>query len=404
MSVEHLALLPREGYFFKDGRGWTLAGGAGRTDGHEWPYPSTLRGALRSAHGFERLPRGARRWSAHDWQTCTAGVCVSALLALRRRVGAAGWASQQRVWPAPADALMSAADTLLRLQPRAWPGVVGSLGRDDDEARERLAWPTLAEPPGKPHALPRWWCEADFAAWLAEQSLERLREQPRLPARLEIHLAIAPERQTAAESQLFTMRRTETLERAPRAWPRDPQAPPPPVYEWALAVRAQLPDDWAATRIPLGADRRPARAERVAAALFDPPEALRNAWTAAPCAGLRLVLATPGEFEGWRPPGFERVGHEYRGALPAMPGVEWRLRAACVPRTVSVSGWDMAAGHPKASRRLVPAGSVYFFTKASGAAVTWEEVAALWLASWGRGRDEGFGCVVPARWTPENGS
>lgn len=407
MSVQHLALLPREGYFFKDGRGWSLAGGAGRTDGYEWPFPSTLRGALRSAHGLACLTRAGRSWSREDWRTRTESVRVDALLGLRRRLGQVIWTTAERVWPAPADALVYAGERaarVLRLQPRPRPAEIGLLGCDDDPAREALDLALRDEGAGKPWpAAPHWWPEHDFAAWLAEQPVATLSQPLRLPARLEVHVAIDAGRQTAAEAQLFTTRRTETLE---RAWSADGQRGParPPVYEWGLGVRAHLPDDWAVTCVPLGADRRPAFVQVLEPALFAAPEVLRRAWATQSCPGLRVLLVSPGDFAGWAPPGFISDGQHYRGELPGLPGVEWRLRAACVPRPVTVSGWDMAADRPKAARRLVPSGSVYFFTKASGAAVTWLEAEALWLAAWGHGIDEGFGRVVPARWTPENGS
>lgn len=64
------------------------------------------------------------------------------------------------------------------------------------------------------------------------------------------------------------------------------------------------------------------------------------------------MLATPGIFE--------------RGYLPtwvcqAVPGIEVRIVAAAVSRYQSISGWDYKKREPKPSRRLAPAGSVYFF-------------------------------------------
>ncbi|MHB2015974.1 MAG: type III-B CRISPR module-associated Cmr3 family protein [Candidatus Xenobia bacterium] len=61
----------------------------------------------------------------------------------------------------------------------------------------------------------------------------------------------------------------------------------------------------------------------------------------------RILLVTPGAFyAGWRPKGL------------LVDGVT--LEAAAVGRPVTASGWDLKLQSPKASRRLAPAGSVYF--------------------------------------------
>ncbi len=394
MTAHHLALVPRDGYFFKDGRGWSGggAGGGGRGTALEWPYPTTLRGALRTAYGFACLDREQRPFTPEDWRARTQGLSLSAVVALRRRFGPSTWQPAHRVWPAPADALCVEGQAHVRwLRPRALPAGVRTLGRDDDPAREALALPWLPEGTGKPEPTPRWWSEADFALWLAGQTVRKAAQDERLslPSRLEVHLALQPATQTAEESMLFTTPRTETLTGRP-------------AHEWGLGLRACLPPDFAAREVPLGADRRPAWVEKIAPELFDPPAALETSWSA-PSAGLRLVVVTPGEFDGWRLPGFTARGREYRGTLPGLAG-DFVLRAACVPRSVSVSGWDMARGRPKPLRRLVPAGAVYFLARASSGGVSFEEARKLWLAQLGAGREDGLGCVVPGRWDPEAGS
>jgi CRISPR-associated protein Cmr3 len=76
------------------------------------------------------------------------------------------------------------------------------------------------------------------------------------------------------------------------------------------------------------------------------------------------------------------------------------LRAAFVPRAVHVSGWDMKERRPKPTRRLVPAGAVYFFQKIDRAPFAAGEMAGLWLQALGKqgDRDEGFGRVVAGPW------
>lgn len=63
----------------------------------------------------------------------------------------------------------------------------------------------------------------------------------------------------------------------------------------------------------------------------------------------RLMLITPGLFvDGYRPRLFEQ-----RGVRP-------NLVAACISSSATVSGWDLKERKPKPTRKLAPAGSVYF--------------------------------------------
>lgn len=98
----------------------------------------------------------------------------------------------------------------------------------------------------------------------------------------------------------------------------------------------------------------------------------------------RLVLATPGLFEGgWRLPGMENNNVTWRGP----DGLTARLISAAVPRAQVVSGWDIAKGEPKKALRAVPAGSVYWFEAA-------ESDGSAWIAALKKLAVEGFGCFT----------
>lgn len=70
----------------------------------------------------------------------------------------------------------------------------------------------------------------------------------------------------------------------------------------------------------------------------------------------KLVLLTPAEFnEGWMPGGFnENLELNFNG-------IKIKLITASVGRPENISGWDMAQKKAKPLRKLVPAGSVYYF-------------------------------------------
>jgi len=69
----------------------------------------------------------------------------------------------------------------------------------------------------------------------------------------------------------------------------------------------------------------------------------------------RIVLTTPGLFaDGWRLPGCDAAGRFN------LHGVRGKLTCAAVPRSETVSGWDLARHQPKPAQRVAPSGSVYW--------------------------------------------
>lgn len=69
----------------------------------------------------------------------------------------------------------------------------------------------------------------------------------------------------------------------------------------------------------------------------------------------KIVLTSPGLFEnGWLVTGADSDGYFECGSIKA------RLVSACVPRSETVSGWDLALQKPKPAEKVVPTGSVYW--------------------------------------------
>lgn len=120
------------------------------------------------------------------------------------------------------------------------------------------------------------------------------------------------------------------------------------------------------------------------------------------------MLATPGLFEaGWHPDFLKpvRSGDPSAPLEGAVPGtqVKVRLVGACVERWKPISGWSLEHGKrgPKPVRRLVPAGSVYFFEVVEGDA---SQLADRWLktvcttADEGQAARDGFGLALWGVW------
>ncbi|MCE9671836.1 type III-B CRISPR module-associated protein Cmr3 [Myxococcus stipitatus] len=390
MNTARFALLPREGLFCKNGRGWYTSD-VGRSHSHEWPPPSTVLGALRAAWGQTLLARRGAGASL-DWEWETRDIAVRKLLTLWRPMGEASFGPDSRLWPVPADVLRVQGESQ-RLLPRPLSSDVGTLGSRDDEALDGLWVPSL--PKAKPETGPSFWTDAMMRQWLRG-------EPPKGPAapdpvrRNDIHVTLNSKSQTAEPGMLYQSEVLETLgSRSDDALP---------VGEWALGVECSVPD--AAKAFPsgllgLGGKRRLTSTEPVTASLFAPPPDLP-----ASSPGLRLILATPAFFQrGWLPDGLVCESHEGRPAwVGTLPGVDGEvvLRAAMVPRPLELSTWDMVARAPRATRRLVPAGATYFFEKRDGSGFT--SLEKLWLAAWGTppeaGPHEGLGLVLPGHWNP----
>lgn len=371
-STHPLALVPREGFFCKDGRGWHTSA-SGRGHALDWPWPSTLLGALRTAWGRDE--------GVTDWREETKEVTLGRSLMLRRPFDQA-WHAEHRVWPAPADALwLTDQKTVFRLEPER--PELPTLGRDDDEAREAL-WVPRLENRAKPLPAPRWWGDGDFSAWLAGRDVPAASTRIALPRRVQAHVRIEPETLTADEGALFSHDIVETLEKDGT--------------EWAAAVELRLPRGKPSSRATLGSDGRLARVEKLPSTTFEPPPALLEAFRHG-SPGLRLAVVSPACFErGWLPDGLERRGLKYHGAKGPLEGLV--LRAAMVSRPLHVSGWDLVAGGPKPTSRLVPPGAVYFFERLDKRPFDEADAKALWLAEVGDRTHEGFGHVVPGVWSP----
>jgi CRISPR-associated protein Cmr3 len=418
-----LALVPRDGFFAKDGRGWSTSA---RTHVLDWPWPTTVRGALTTASGklIEAAQRGRDpekgRFDRTDWTAHHRNVKLGRMVALRRSHGGA-WS---RMWPVPADALwLEECNKVVRLQPSPLPDGTRTLGRAApsshgsdprwgegyEAAREALWVPQNVGSNAKPLSPPRWWPEAETAAWVCarpvatDPRIEPSKQWPSPQKRLQTHVGIRGDTLTGDDGILYLHDVVETLE---------------PGRECAIGVEAEWPPPAGpngAAALPslarLGSDSRIAWVETIPPSLFVLPENVAGAFAAKP-GGLRLMLAAPACFaRGWVPDGFAPTdigGHwQFRGELPGISGT-LILRAACVPRPMHISGWDMVSdkdkgGAPRSTSRLVQPGAVYFFERAmKDGTFTTDDAEALWLAALGGRTDEGFGRVVPGIWNPKD--
>jgi CRISPR-associated protein Cmr3 len=115
------------------------------------------------------------------------------------------------------------------------------------------------------------------------------------------------------------------------------------------------------------------------------------------CKGhCRLVLLTPACFAQGYYPTWLRMAHAKEC------GVEVDLRAIAVRRPQIVSGWDLALGKPKPSRRLAPAGTVLFLSVRGDDAALTKWIEKTWMqcvSDEEQDRRDGFGLAVLGTWS-----
>jgi len=112
--------------------------------------------------------------------------------------------------------------------------------------------------------------------------------------------------------------------------------------------------------------------------------------------GIRMILASPGIFEkGWKPGWLK---NDLTGNPPDS-AIVLRLVGAVIDRWQPISGWSLEDHGPKEVKRLVPAGSVYFFTIIEGKPQ--ELFQRFWLQSVcdkPQDRRDGFGLALWGIW------
>ncbi|AET60502.1 hypothetical protein HPL003_18800 [Paenibacillus terrae HPL-003] len=210
------------------------------------------------------------------------------------------------------------------------------------------------------------------------------------------HTAIDPKTHTAKAQQLFS---TESL-----------------VFPPELTLEAEIDSGedasgWTGTiseMHPMGGKRRLAHFSEVEDDLsWNCPVAIQESMQGA--SYIRMVLATPAYFrKGWLPGWLDE---NLQTKNPWKCGVELQLRWACVPRWQPVSGWSYSKDdlyNEKAVRRMVPAGSVYFFevTKGNPADLAKE----MWLQSVSDknrrkeafDKEDGYGLALWGKWNVTN--
>ncbi|HAN99542.1 MAG TPA: hypothetical protein DCQ98_19905 [Planctomycetaceae bacterium] len=259
----------------------------------------------------------------------------------------------------------------------------------------------------KPGPAPAWWPADAYAAWLMGDRLapfdRRFLCAPEIEERT--HVALDRNSGAAGDGDLFS---TEALALAGLKRFRssdggDAEATVTPRYRVRVRAEGWCHDH--ASQLAgfhtTGGERRLVHYRAVTdEAGWQCPTSIATALSGA--RAIRMDLVTPAIFgRGWLPNWLDDSGI---GAPPALD-LQLKLIGAAVGRWRAISGWSLNAATdpngrlgPKPIRRMVPAGSVYFFEVLAGDPAA---LASRWLESVSdddQERRDGFGLAAWGTW------
>lgn len=373
---------PRDPLIVRDGRPFGPNPGA-RATSLAFPFPSTTTGGVRTRAGLDtngffdvsRIP-----------QVKQIEVRGPLLVELDAEAEIAQWLA-----PVPDDALLLDLETpgkhkaiRRRLAP-VEPALPASTNLPSDLALVGLNPPDPRKPyPGPP----QFWYWSVFERWLLgvadgeEVALATLGHGgPEQEGRM--HVSILPEAQTAVEGFLFQTRGlefTRTLEKGPGRLGTARR------LALAMVADAVLTEGLA----PLGGERRIMNWRQSKTSLPACPQAVSD--RIVQTQACRVILLTPACFDqGFRP----------TWLLAAQDGVKPTLQAVAIQRAQVVSGWNFEQDRPKPTRRLAPAGAVFFLSLEGTETAIRQWVDSHWMQAVSdseQDRRDGFGLAVLGAW------
>ncbi|WP_048151089.1 type III-B CRISPR module-associated protein Cmr3 [Methanolacinia paynteri] len=358
MSEIHLSIDPHDPIIARDARPFGLGI---RMKSLDWPYPSVLAGSVRTMLG---------KMNGNGFDPVTVAklkkVSVSGPLPLYNKNNI-----ESLYLPAPLDIVVNDTD---KNEPAVYPIRPSKTGDNEwcNLPDEKLLPAMIPESVGddfKPAEIAQFWSLKKMAEWLAHDSPDSFKvplktkkggkkvdpdsgyiDLPEKESR--IHVQIKPDTGTSDEGRLF-----ETIGLDFGAG------------DVRIAARVDTKDFiWKNSFHPIGGERRLAFWESGRDPGWECPGEITGALEGKKYA--RMILATPAVFSnGWLPGWLDK--ETLCGTPPGLPeNIEQKftltLKSACVGRWKPLSGWDLQKKGPKPIRRLVPAGSVYFFEVTTG--------------------------------------
>ncbi len=372
---EIVLIRPNDPLLFRDARPFGSGGSDART--LPFPHPSATAGSLRTLLGRQ----AGMRFDSNDVETVKGWKIHGPLL---HRNG-------QVYFPAPADAYLAMPSDsidvkrLLALRPLSVDG--------ETNGPDKLLPVGLHSLEGKPGPIPKFWPQPLMETWLAgnisnpadlAKEMEETGFSPEIDRRTHVKIDDAL---TAEDHLLFS---TEGLSLTDKRGETG-----------SFLVRVEGAPSLDTSHGRIGGEARVAEFSIDASAW--PNDMCINLKTRLEtCKKVKLQLATPALFaHGWLPEWIDK-----KAMTGEFGDVKLKLAGACVPRWKPLSGWDLhkaktenGNGH-KALRRMVPAGSAYFFEILSDH-TAWNLAENLWLAPVSdddQDKNDGFGLALWGCW------
>ena len=377
-SAWHAYLIaPLQPLVFRSGR--PFGSGVG-PDGGAFPLPCSAAGLLRTVYAQQKQPVPV--YAREE----LAAIAQRGPFLARLSHELQGVTLAELYVPKSADALYLDTEdggfTVERLAPQPLPGNAGC-----DLPAGLLPVQTRNPVKAKPAAGPAYWPWSAFLRWQAGEPIcQADLEKHALPATtVRTHVAIDGATLASEEGRLF---QTQALDYGP--------SPSDGWSSWGFFALSTA--SLAAQAVIFGGERRLSRLHPLpdtGALPFAPGDGLPQA---APLRGLRVTLLTPAIFHRGFVPGW--LDERLEGRPPdAAEGVRLRLVAVACERWIPVSGWDLAEQKPKAMRKAVAAGAVYWFQVLGGESdAVWRAVHGAVLSDAAEDRSEGFGMAWAAPW------
>ncbi|WP_428243450.1 type III-B CRISPR module-associated Cmr3 family protein [Gynuella sp.] len=380
-TMKYYLLEPRDPLIIRSGRPFDEISDA---EAARFPPPSTLAGALRNAYA---------RSTGQPLNEALRKLSVSGLLPVKLGTENKVVTVDTLMVPKPADAhyhsLDNSKDPVVSLVSATPVPLADGEGCDLPGA---ALWPLQFRQTiqGKPVSGPQWWSLKDLLAWrkdAASVSFNQVQKNGWLPAPPDIRTHIAMENRTrsASSGQIF---QTTGL----NMWQKKQPSETFPTSAIGIlgGITGAVTTQW----VNLGGERRLTTIEPCESVPQPPVQWLENI---AKADGIILTLLTPALFTmGWQPRWLN--SDTLIGTLPGLEPFPLQLRAAALGRWQPHSGWNLEKRCPRPARRMVPAGSTYWFEWV-GEKPSPEQIASLWF---GHVCDEhqdnldGFGLVLPA--------
>lgn len=302
--------------------------------------------------------------------------------------------------PKPANSLYIEEDDkikLIRLAPHAFDDDCGSdlpagllyVQTVDDNGK-----PLTVK--GKPKTGANFWTLEDIKRWHQGEALDyqmvNANGVQSIPTDARTHTALNDERQTAEDGKLFQTISYDLGYQARQADAVSERGFDDKRLGFVVLSEQQLTNDWAT----FGGERRlsqflPLTDKLMPIPTQDDVDAINQA------GGFLLNFITPAVFEnGYRP---AWLGDKLQGKLPNSD-VGVQLIACAIERWQAVSGWDSLLFKPKATRKAVAAGSVYWLKLLKPMDLATLERLHQPLADNEYDQNDGFGLAYVAPYVP----